>query len=346
MSEVLTHEEQLKKAQELIEANTRRLREAEELKLQSLKARAAQVAADKAREQAEIQAKHEAAAEAIRQRRAAEKAEADRQRAEEAARNAKIEADINRQEEVMREQNRKQAELDRLNAHAAQLARQAELEQIEAQRLLDLVEAGIATKAYSPSADPDEAHKAHPLGRFLQSSEPVVPQPVEGEISSEQLSLQQQRIDQLTNQAEYGNVPVYAQPPSQPEPVAPTPVSDAWRPVPRKQRFADSGASFQFETALRKGTGIQVNPQRADALTAVWEITDVLKATDIVIAEFKRTPFGCDAALYRIESILENPPQPEVEVVTPEDASFVAQVKKYSVQSEAAQIGASDVQAK
>lgn len=301
--QTLTYEEQIRRAQALIEENTKRLADVEALKLQSLRARAAQVAADKAREQMEAQLKHEAQVAAIRKRREEEQKEVERQKREEAQRQAELQMEISRAEESVREQNRKQAELDRLNAHAQQLANQAALEAQEAQRLLDLVDAGIS-KQFTPSADPEEAKPFHPLGRFLQTSEDVVPEPVEGEISSVQQSRTQMISDNYANQLEYGNQPVLAQPPVA-EPAAPT---------VRTRTHPSSQQVFDLQRVWEKTTGYQCNFDALLELLAWHSDTEVYAKLKELAPTWKQRPCSAASQVAQVQDALQNPPPTAAEV--------------------------------
>jgi hypothetical protein len=79
---------------------------------------------------------------------------------------------------------------------------------------------------------------------------------------------------------------------------------EAWRPVRKTQRYADTSTSYDIEKMLRNGLGINASPIRLDALSAEWRSEDLVKVTQFVIESAKGRPCSCDGILYAIESSL------------------------------------------
>jgi DNA repair exonuclease SbcCD ATPase subunit len=81
--------------------------------------------------------------------------------------------------------------------------------------------------------------------------------------------------------------------------------SGPWNPRPRSQRLVDQSASAELERAIRTCFKMQVNPQRADQLSAQWEVCDLLRALDIVAESLQGRAIGHDQLLAFLISILE-----------------------------------------
>lgn len=180
-----------------------------------------------------------------------------------------LEEMIQKEKAQREERLAKQEAVARARAKAEQLRR--DLEKLEAE-----IARGVTVEAVQekPTTLSD-----NPISRILGRS-PAVTEVRQGLDSVEQNKLEMKKVQEAKQ--------------------------SSWVPVRKRQRFADSGSSFEIETYLRKELRINANPQRCDQLSADWNASDIMKAVQMVVEIAKVTPMGHDNLFYAIDATLEN----------------------------------------
>ena len=295
----LSPEQELLAAQEKLQKAKARLAEAEKLRLGALQAQVAALAAERERKAAEERAERARIEEMWAERRQKERDEEIRLQRIEAERTSKLQREVAAQEEIIQKQKAHEAALQRIANEAAALEAQSNQAIAEAQKSLAFADTGVSQTVQVDGTE-DAAHVRHPLSKFFNQEELVVP--VQDGIDSVSQAKSQMVLD---NMAE-GFTPTYAQQPA-PEPEA-APKKEGWHPVMRsvKNRFVSSSTSYLIETEVKRLFRMQqVNAQKCDLLSADWEEADTLEAIKRVAQETQGKPIAHDYIFMRINSLLE-----------------------------------------
>jgi hypothetical protein len=259
-----------------IEARQRELKEKLAQASQEKVTKTIEALSQRAKEREEAEVEERRVLEEIARRKREREEEAARLEAERAkqaaAERAEREAQLQR-EKAEREQ--KQFEDMRLKAAKEQAAKlEAQLKKLQQE-----IEAGIALAESGEQAEvPSITNSSHPLSKLFGGTQSVAPSK---EIDTVELAKEQAK--QVAKK------------------------SAEWQPSKKSagNRFVDTSSSYELEKLLWSKLRFRGNPQRLDALTAVWEFGDISKGIDVVIERAQGNPFGFDQFMAWLEMVLE-----------------------------------------
>lgn len=262
----ITPEQEIAHAQSILDAARAKRAAAAELNEQQARA---EIAAYKAREEAQI-----AAAKAKQEEVQRKFLERQKKEAEAEAEKARMEAEHQRGLEAVAA--KAEAERQAIQAHNDQLKRLTEEAYMAEQEAKQLVDAALAAaqranqlrEETGVTVNPEDGYFEHPLRKFIKP------------------------------------VDIYAE--DKPS-VAPVAVQVAPQPSRKVKREVDYSASGELEQLFRKELKITVNGGKLDTLSATFTYEALIKAARTAVSTFKTTPMSADGLLALIETLADAP---------------------------------------